>query len=255
MFEDLKKIKELVIKYISIINEEYTNSTKIDINDIDRLVTFSQSNTITFSVNNGVLYLPKNAYNVIPLFSTFSNYGSCKSDRRFPDEYLDTNTTYFEYINHVIVSGMSVFDYFLESLLHEVMHMCGSGGCIPLDEGINELKTRELAQKYNITIAAYGYSKEVEIAKRIQNIFGREFMDELTFVPAPYRYIHIKNNLGIEYADLYREISNGMIEKSREFFSNNFSVSDPYEKARLYDLIDYTDLYEKIDSFQKKSYK
>jgi len=64
-------------------------------------------------------------------------------------------------------------------------------------EGINELKTRELAQKYNIKIAAYGYSKEVEMAKKMQKIIGKETMDELTFIPRYERIVFLRDKLGI----------------------------------------------------------
>ena len=144
---------------------------------------------------------------------------------------------------------MSVYDYFEESLLHETMHICGSRGGTPLEEGINELKTRELAQKYNIKIAAYGYSKEVEMAKKMQKIIGKETMDELTFIPRYERIVFLRDKLGEKVAELYLQISDEMTKKSEDYYKKLSQVSDPFEKAELYDNIDYTDLYQIVDTY------
>ena len=88
-------------------------------------------------------------------------------------------------------------------------------------KGINELKTRELAQKYDIKIAAYGYAKEVEIAKRLQELIGKEIFDELTFVPKSKRKVFLSDKVGKEAADLYESVSNKMIEASKEYFNKN----------------------------------
>ena len=152
---------------------------------------------------NGILLLPKVAYQIFQLLKNYENYGTKLNSHRNIADYLDTNTTYRGYITHLIESGMSVYDYFEESLLHETMHICGSRGGYPLEEGINELKTRELTQKYNIKIAAYGYSKEVEMAKKMQKIIGKETMDELTFISRYERIVFLRDKLGDEVAELY----------------------------------------------------
>ena len=151
--------------------------------------------------------------------------------------------------NHVIESKMDVYKYFEESLLHEAMHLCGSGGSLPLAEGINELKTRELAQKYNIAIAAYGYSKEVEIAKKLQEIIGKEIMDELTFVSNENRKDYLYKMLGNEIANLYELLSNEMIKSSNNYYYNISQISDPYEKAKLYETIDYRQINILLDNY------
>ena len=204
---------------------------------------------------NGILLLPKVAYQIFQLLKNYENYGTKLNSHRNIADYLDTNTTYRGYITHLIESGMSVYDYFEESLLHETMHICGSRGGYPLEEGINELKTRELTQKYNIKIAAYGYSKEVEMAKKMQKIIGKETMDELTFIPRYERKDFLRDKLGDEVAELYSQIYVEMMKKSEDYYKKISQVSDPFEKAELYDNIDYTELYQIVDDYMDNKTK
>ena len=255
MEEDLSKIKDLLLEYVGLILSEYPNSDRKNVMDAIRsgkeMVKFNNSDTISFFVNNGVLKLPQSAYTIFPLLKQYDNYGMNLNNRRNPKDYLNTNTTYMEYINHIIEAGLSEYDYFEESLLHETMHICGSRGGTPLEEGINELKTRELAQKYNIKIAAYGYSKEVEVAKRLQNIIGKEIMDELTFIPTNKRKDFLSIKVGNDEAELYESLSLRMCEKSNEYYNKIVQVENPFEKAQLYETIDYTEEYSLLDNYSK----
>lgn len=257
MEQDFIKIKKLLSEYVSLILKEYPNCDRGQllnvINADAEIVKFNPSNTITFIVQKGVLLLPTAAYQFFPLLKKYENYGTKLNNHRNIQDYLDTNTTYMEYISHVIESGMSVYEYFEDNLLHEAMHICGSQGGTPLEEGINELKTRELAQKYNIRIAAYGYSKEVEISKRLQQIIGKEIMDEITFIPRYERKAFLIEKLGYEISELYVLLSNKMIEKSKHYFDKLFQVNDPFEKARLYEDVNYTELYQIIDNYINKN--
>lgn len=253
MEEDLLKIKKLLLEYIYIIIDEYPNSYgRIVIDDVNsgkELVMFNTDNVISFFVRDGILLLPKAAYSVFSYLKKYDNYGKKIDNYRRFEDYIDTDTTYVEYINHIIEGALSVYDYFEESLLHEAMHICDSKGGMPLEEGINELKTRELAQKKNIRIAAYGYSKEVEIAKRFQKLVGGEIMDELTFVPNNERKSFLSNKISEKMAELYEMLSIKMIEKSKDYYNKLGQISDPFEKAELYKEIDYSDLYLLIDSY------
>lgn len=253
MEEDLLKIKKLLLEYIGIIIKEYPNSYGSNvIKNVKlgkELVEFNTDNVISFFVRDGILLLPQVVYNIFPNLKKYVNYGKKLDNYRKVEDYLDTNTTYIEYINHIIEGALSVYDYFEESLLHEAMHICGSKGGMPLEEGINELKTRELAQKKNIRIAAYGYSKEVEVAKMFQKLVGSEIMDELTFVPNNERKSFLSNKISEKMAELYEMLSIKMIEKSKDYYNKLGQISDPFEKAELYKEIDYSDLYLLIDSY------
>lgn len=259
MEQDFLKIKELLLEYIKLILNNYSNCNRKKILNIinydSEIIKFNSSNAISFVVRDGVLLLPKAAYQIFPLLKQYKNYGAKPNNGRNIEDYLDTNTTYMEYINHVIEAGLSVYDYFEESLLHEAMHICGSQGGTPLEEGINELKTRELAQKNNIKIAAYGYSKEVEIAKRLQQIIGKELMDELTFIPSHERKKIIANKLGDREAELYESISSIMKEKSASYYDKLLQVNDPFEKAKSYESVDYSEVYQIIDNYKRKNYR
>lgn len=253
MEEDRKKIIKLLLNYLKIIVSEYKDCSNISEELFNEdIVRFNSSDTISFFVKDGVLYLPKQIYNLMGILIKDPLYGSCYGDRRNVEDYLDTNTTYHDYINHFIKAGLTPYEYFEESLLHEAMHMCGSGGGNPLEEGINELKTRELAQKNNIKIAAYGYPKEVEIAKRLQEILGKDIMDQLTFIKTEDRKNFLIENVGAEKANLYERIYKDMIRLSNEYNESIHHISSPYDKALAYDKIDYSTILEYIEEYKNQ---
>ena len=247
---DAQKIRTILLNYIRIINNEYNNS--IIRNENEDLVVLNRADTISFHVIKDQLYLPLKAYEMFPKLHRFSDFGTNKDDKREVFEYLDTNTTYADYIRHVIVAGLSEFDYFEESLLHEAMHLCGSGGGTALEEGINELKTRELAIKYNLKTSGYGYPKETEIAKRMQDVLGKELMDKLTFIGVNDRYAYLSKAVSVEIAEFYRIISLTMANISFDYSHNLSHISDPYEKAKLYDSLDYSEVFDMVDRFKKE---
>ena len=71
MEQDFLKIKELLFEYIKLILNSYTNCNREQIlnalNNNSEIVRFNTSNTITFIVQDGVLLLPKAAYQIFPL--------------------------------------------------------------------------------------------------------------------------------------------------------------------------------------------
>lgn len=254
---DKRKVAIRLKEYIKIISREYSGKINNDIlcylNNSDNLVEFNTSNTISFIVRNGKLLLPRIAYYVFDALKKEPNYGTNKNDKRSVSEYLDTNTTYLEYIDHAIVAGLDTIDYFEESLLHEAMHLCGSGGGDPLQEGINELKTRELAQKYNLKISGYGYPKEVEVAKMFQEIIGKENMDVLTFLNHQERLSFLNNSVGKDVATLYNQVSLEMLKSCRNYNVLIDKISSPIEKASLYDSIDYFSSHSLIESYKERN--
>lgn len=161
MLEDKIFIEKLLKDYIKIIIEEYgeyiSEYNKNIILACDSLAIWNHDTTISFSVYDFKLFLPLCAYDVFEVIKKHKNYGTKKVSYDYT-KYLETNSTYEDYINHVIDNGLTVREYFLESLLHEAMHICGSGGGRPLEEEINELKTRELAQKKRYCDFCYGIS-------------------------------------------------------------------------------------------------
>ena len=85
MKDDLDKIEKLLLRYIKIIINEYGVYIDSDIiNHVlnSNIVTFSNSDTISFIVKKGVLYLPKQIYSLIPEFQKNICYGTLPNDRR-----------------------------------------------------------------------------------------------------------------------------------------------------------------------------
>ena len=253
MIKDLYEIEELTKKYISIVQEEYKDYIPKELQEYliknDSFVKYSEKG-ISFYVRDRVIYLPKIAYDYFEKLKTFPQYGTYPNKYRKVEDYLDTNTTYYDYIDHVVGDALTPLDYFKESLLHEVMHLCGSKGANPLDEGFNELIARELASKYSIEFAAYGYPKEVEIAKRLEDIIGKETTDQLIFMNYNQK-IDLLRSKNPDIANLYINVHNKMIELSKDYFDTLSNVVDPYVKADNYSKIDYSEVHKMIDIFNE----
>lgn len=255
MNEDFIIVEKRLNEYIKIIFEEFemcidSNIKQKILDKKSSLLKWSDDDSISFVVRDGILRLPKTTYEVINKLKKLKNYGTRKREYDTLN-YFDTSKTYMDYINEVIECGLSPLDYFLESLLHETMHVCGSAGYLPLAEGINELKTRELAEKRNIKISAFGYPKEVEVALLFQNIVGKEVVDQLTFIPPDNKYRFLETAVGKEVADLYKTLNEQMNSKvNREMFS----TKDPVIKAKIYSQINYDEEKTLIcDFIDKKS--
>lgn len=253
MHKDLIEIKKDILNYIPIIYKEYDVDLRLIkylVDNIDNRITFSLD-TISFFVRDDVLNLPEISYRLFNKFKEEPEYDTEVDTGVKAENYLDTNTTYYEYINHVIRDGLEPVDYFKENLLHEVMHMCGGGGGNPLQEGINELKTRELAQKHNLKIAAVGYQKEVEIAKQLQDIIGKDIMDKIEFMSPIYSAMYIEDHVGKEEANLYNNIYKGMKRASNKYSSVLGIIRDPYEKAKIYEEVNYDSVKEIIRAYNE----
>lgn len=89
----------------------------------------------------------------------------------------------------------------------------------------------------------------------MQKIIGKETMDELTFIPRYERKDFLRDKLGDEVAKLYSQIYVEMMKKSEDYYKKISQVSDPFEKAELYDNIDYTELYQIVDDYMDNKTK
>lgn len=255
MDRDIATIKELLVLYIKVIVKEYGDYIEkkplaTAIKNPNSLVSFDDSDSISFFVKNRKLFLPKIAYEIFPLLTQDSRYGKKKDNKKSKDDYLNTNTTYDQYIDYLIEIGATPIDFFKENLLHEAMHICGNIGGSPLEEGITELKTRELAMKYGIKISGYAYPKEVEVVKKIQDIFGKEVMDELAFIPLNERTNYLKESIGSDAADLYKKVSRDMELSSKNYYNKIAKIRNPYDKAFAYSMINYASTHEIINEYQ-----
>ncbi len=251
MNNDIEQIKIELLKYLPLIKQEYNISDeKINdiIQNIDERITYGDKG-ISFFVRNGVLYLPKIAYGVISELQQNELYGTTKDTGVKVENYLNTDTTYLDYINHMITDGYSAMDYFMDSLLHETMHMCGGRGGTSLEEGIHELKTRQLAQKYNIKIAAVGYNKEVEIAQMLENILGKQTMDIIAFLTDDQIDLYLSAHHTDEEIKLYYDVKNTMKKEGEAYQTQTIKTNNPFEKAAVYDSMEYTETKKNINRY------
>ena len=138
-------------KLVEIIKKEYPNLVDIPHNyDLRERVHIEETGTISLFVRNKNFYFPLDAFKVLKAFKKIPGFGMMKNHKTCTEEnMIINNNTYITYIKHAFLKGLTPEEYFKEILLHETLHFCGSGGGSALREGINELKTRQLAKKYN----------------------------------------------------------------------------------------------------------
>ena len=80
-------------------------------------------------------------------------------------------------------------------------------------------------------------------------------MDELTFILIAERVNFIASRVSVEIAKLYDLLFIEMVKRSKDYYCNIGQISDPYEKAKLYEQIDYSDLYTMLDEYFLKAKK
>ena len=74
-------------------------------------------------------------------------------------------------------------------------------------------------------------------------------MDELTFIPEHKRKAFLTEKTNTDIAELYELISKKMIEKSNNYYKQLSEINDPFEKAKLYEDIDYEEIHKIIDNY------
>lgn len=252
---DMKKYVELILEeygqYIPETTKEFLKS--ID-NYSDRIVV-QDTGTISMFATDAEVIMPEGAYKIFKYLKMVPGYGINKKHRTYKDGEIVNENTYYDYMKHVLVSGMSVEEFFRDTLLHETMHFCGSDGGNAMREGLTELKTRELAQKYGLKASRCGYPKEVDIVSKFQEIVGDDIANRITFAESNRKIdMILKENCGEDVARLYFEISRLMDEElNKKYDHSKFGgVLGPIKKAKAYSSIDYSKIYEKIEAFKRE---
>jgi len=179
---DTKKVLAADMKkYVELILEEYgqyiPETTKAFLKSIDNYsdrIRVQDTGTISMFATETEVIMPEGAYKIFKYLRMLPGYGINKKHKPYKDGEIVNENTYYDYMKHVLVSGMSVEEFFRDTLLHETMHFCGSDGRNAMREGWTELKTRELAQKYGLKASRCGYPKEVDIVSKFQEIVGEE---------------------------------------------------------------------------------
>lgn len=259
ILNDKKKIAILFKKYVEIILNEYKDIIPLDIkkrlenvSDFQELVKIYNTNTISLfaNKNDSTIHLPLDAYEAIKVLSTNPNYGSNRNHKTHDENNMIINdNTFRDFVSHIILKGATTCEYFEEILLHEVMHVCGSSGSYALDEGFNELKTRELALKYNLNTSCCGYPKETKIAYMLEQIFGKLVCDKLAFLDFNQRIKYL-DSISSNLAQLYIDVFNSMQTSFQEYINTSYpGATGVYEKCNAYDRIDYTNTLQIINNF------
>jgi len=251
--EDMKKYVEIILnEYGSVIPQERQQFLR-EINNYSSRISFEDRGTISMLANKKGVIFPIGAYKIFNIFKWIPGYGSNKNHKISQD--VINGNTYSDYIKHVFLSGYDVEYFYRDTLLHETLHFCGSGGVNALREGFNELKTRELAKKYGLIANYCGYSKEVEIADRFQKIVGLDIGNRIAFARNNKAIDELlQENCGDDIADLFFEISDLMDKECKEKYSHSKfgGIFGPFKKARAYSKIDYSNIYEKLRMFEEK---
>ena len=259
--KDKKNIATNFKKYVQIILSEYgeiipkpIKDRLMSINNYEDLVKIYDTGTISLFAdpNTSKIHLPLGAYNAIKALSQNSEYGSDKTHQTHNEfNMIINNNTFRDFVEHVILKGETTLDYFNEILLHEVMHVCGSHGSEGLAEGFNELKTREIALKYNLETSCCGYPKETKIAYELQQLFGKDISDQLAFLNYNDRLNLLSTRISPDAAKLYSDVFVQIEQQFRPYMDKKYpGTTGIKDKCDNYDKINYSNIHQLINNYR-----
>lgn len=259
-----KKLTERIREYVKIIINEYGSYMPDEvlirlnsINDYNKILKIFDYGEVSAFANSDNVFMPLCANRLLNIIGKVPGYGINKNHRPYnSDNMIINNNTFLKYIMHVFISGTNAEEYYEDLLLHEVMHFCGSGGGTVIDEGINELLTRMVAKKYNLRTNSCGYPKEVSLVYELMKCFGEETIIRLAFINDFDKKIeYLKNALGEEAVDMYYLVSQ---QAEKEFSEKYYSHMSEFsgmmgiaKKVLFYKKIDYSEVYNLIDNYNK----
>lgn len=257
-----KRLTERIKEYVSLIKKEYGAYMPPDvlqrlnnINDYSNILRIYDYNEVNAYANEENINMPLCADKILKMLSKIPGYGINKNHKPYNHDNMVVNdNTFLTYITHVFVSGTNTEEYFDDLLLHETMHFCGSDGASVLKEGINELLTRMLAQKYNLRTNSCGYPKEVKLAYTLMNCFGKDIIFKLAFTKGFDNEIRfLRENLGDDAANLYYQVcSIAEKEFNEKYYSHMHEYSGAIgiaKKVLFYRKIDYSNIYQMINNY------
>ena len=205
--------------------------------------------------------LPLNAIEVFEKLKEHPYYGKDKNhDLIYPNTLINNNSTFSSYINHLILKGTTIEDYYEDLLLHEALHFCGSSGSSALKEGMTELLTRKLAMKKKFITSGSGYPKEEKIALILEELIGEEHLNTIAFMNSDEEIlVYLNTNIGPKAMMLYQDISYLMEDEfSSKYYTkmNRFKgIEGLYQKIRNYESINYDKVYEVLNAYKRKKTK
>ncbi len=259
MEKEISRIKANLVKkigeYIQIIKAEFGDKVKLPHPlDLENRVHIEETGTISLYIKNGHFYFPLSAFKVLDEMKKDKDFGILPNHKLYDETNIILNdNTFYDYIQHAKLAGLTVEEYYNEALLHETMHFCGCDGAKALREGLTELKTRMLAKKYGLRTTACGYPKEVKIVHTLQEMWGEDVLSEIAF-SGGHQLRGILDKISPSAFDFYIRL-NEVMEKefNTKYYTHKYPGADgPFEKVKRYNEIDYTKAYELINEYQNK---
>lgn len=261
-----RRLTERIKEYINIIINEYGPYMPMDvltrlrgIQDFSKILRIYDYGEVSAYADEENVHMPLCADRLLNIASRIPGYGINKDHKPYNSETMViNNNTFFKYMVHVFISGTNAEGYYEDLLLHEVMHFCGSGGGSVLEEGINELLTRMLAQKHGLRTNSCGYPKEVSLAYELMKCFGEDIVIRLAFMSNLDEKIeYLKNTLGSDAANMYLQVS---MQAEQEFNGKYYSHMSEFsgvvgivKKVLFYNKIDYSGIYQTIRNYTSAS--
>lgn len=243
-------------KLIRIIKSEYGELVDIPkVYDLNKMVHIEDTGTISLFVRNKHFYFPLEAFKVLGVFKKIPGFGVMKNHKTCTKkDMIINNNTYISYIKHVFLKGLTPEEYFKEILLHETLHFCGSGGGTAIREGINELKTRQLAMKYELLTSSCGYPKEIKIAYELEKIFGENIINKIAFAKNHQDVKEILDSVSLRATSFFFKLEEMMEE---EFYNKYMKyefpgVMGPFKKTKKYNFLDYSEVYILIEEYKRE---
>lgn len=254
-----KTYVEAIIEVYGEFMGEFNLERLNNIVDYGNHVIIGENGAINAHANYTGVFLPIEAYKAIGELRKFKDYGTNKNHTLYDSSTMVINdNTFYDYIEHVVLTGTNEEEYFEDLLLHETMHFCGSGGASALKEGINEYLTRKLAFEKGFRTSCCGYPKEVKIVAELVKVFGEVVVNKIAFINDENEIKKfLENKLGKEAKKLYTSICR---ETKKEFYEKYYRYMHQYDglegillKAYNYENIDYSKVYMCINKYKKEN--
>lgn len=242
-------------KLVKIIKNEYPNLVDIPVDyDLKEMVHIKETGTISLFVRGRNFYFPLDAFRVLEALKKLPGFGMMKKHKTCSEDNMIVNdNTYMTYLKHVFLKGLTPEEYFKEILLHETLHFCGSGGGTAIREGINELKTRQLAKKYGLLTSSCGYPKETKIAYELEKIFGESIINKISFAKNYSEIREILDSVSPKAAHFFFNLEETMEREFHDkYMKHKFpGLTGPLKKTQKYNSIDYSKAYALIDEYRR----
>ena len=263
--EKLERIRKVLAnktkEYVEIIKKEYKDYIPDErlkflesIKNYEDIIKIEETGTISLFVRDDKIYFPLSAFKILKLMRFMPGSGINKKHSTFDNKQIVNDNTFSTFMKHLYIAGLKPEDYYLEILLHECMHLCGCNGSFAITEGLTELKTRELAKKYNLLTSGCGYPKEVKIVSKVQELFGDHLCNKISFSKSYMETVAlIEKEKGVDAKYFYEELFITMNNEFERYISKSYpGVLGPLKKTKSYNDINYDKAWELIKDYEKK---